>query len=41
MSVLSKLDKIRFIAKQTNASIIGIWEPKLDSSILDSEVGIV
>ena len=41
MSVLSKLDKIRFIAKQTNALIIGIWEPKLDSSILDSEVGIV
>ena len=40
-SLLPKIDEIRFIPKQTNASIIGISESKLDSSILDSEVDIV
>ena len=40
-SLLPKTDEIRFISKQTNASIIGISESKLNSSILDSEVNIV
>ena len=35
-----KIDKIRFLAKQSNASIIGISEYKLDSSILNSELDI-
>ena len=37
-SLLSKLDEIRFIAKQSNASAIGISESKPDSSILSSEL---
>ena len=37
-SLLPKIDEIRFIAKQSNASIIGISESKLDSSILNSEL---
>ena len=40
-SLLPKVDEIHFIAKQSNASIIGISESKLDSSILNSEVDIV
>ena len=39
-SLLSKLDEIRFIAKQLNASIIGISESTPDSSILNSELDI-
>ena len=35
-----KIDKIRFLAKQSNASIIGISEYKLDSSVLNSELDI-
>ena len=35
-----KIDEIRFFPKQSNASIIGISESKLDSSILNSEVVI-
>ena len=37
-SLLPKIDEIRFIAKQSNASIIEISESKLDSSILNSEL---
>ena len=33
-NLLPKIDEIRFIAKQSNASIIGISECKLDPSIL-------
>ena len=40
-SLLPKIDEICFIAKQSYASIIGISESKLDSSILNSEVDIV
>ena len=40
-NLLPKIDKIRFIIKQTNAAIIGISESKLDSSILNREVDIV
>ena len=39
-SLLLKIDEIRFIAKQSNASIIGISGSKLDSSILSSELDI-
>ena len=39
-SLLLKTDDIRFIAKQSNPSIIGISESKLDSSILNSELDI-
>ena len=38
--LLPKIDEIRFIAKQSNASIIGISECELDSSILNSELDI-
>ena len=40
-SLLPKIDEICFIAKQLNASIVGISESKLDLSILNSEVDIV
>ena len=40
-SLLRKTDEIRFILKQSNASIIGISESKLDSSILNSDVDII
>ena len=39
-SLLPKIDEIRFTAKQSNVSIIGISESKLDSSILNSELDI-
>ena len=39
-SLLLKIDEIRFIAKQSNASIIGISGSKLESSILSSELDI-
>ena len=39
-NLLPKIDEIRFIAKQLNASIIGSSESKLDSSILNSELDI-
>ena len=39
-SLLSKIDEIRFIGKQSNPSIIGTSESKLDPSILNSELDI-
>ena len=39
-SLLPKIDDICYIAKQSNHSIIGISESKLDSSILNSELDI-
>ena len=39
-SLLPKINEIRFIVKQSNASMIGISESKLDSSILNSELDI-
>ena len=39
-TLLPKIDEIRFIANQSNASNIGISESKLDSSILNSELDI-
>ena len=39
-SLLPKIDDIHYIAKQSNASIIGISKSKLGSSVLNSEVDI-
>ena len=39
-SLLPKIEEIRFIAQKTRASIIGITETKLDSSITTGEVEI-
>ena len=39
-SLLPKIDEIRFIAKKSAASIIGISETKLDNSINDLELQI-
>ena len=39
-SLLSKIDEMRYIAKCSNAAIIGITESKLDNSILNSEIDI-
>ena len=39
-SILPKIDEIHFIAKQSNASTIGIKESTLDSSIFNSELDI-
>ena len=38
--LLLKIDEIFFIPKQSNASIIGISEPKLDAFILNNEADI-
>ena len=37
-SLLPKIDEIHFIAKQSNASITGISNSKLDLSILNTEL---
>ena len=39
-SLLPKIDDICYIAKQSNPSMTGISESKLDSSILNSELDI-
>ena len=39
-SLLPEIDETRFIANQSNASIIVISESKLDSSILSSDLDI-
>jgi len=39
-SLLPKIDEIRFIAKKSNAAVIGITESKLDDSVLSSEISI-
>ena len=39
-SLLSKIEKFRYIAKSTNAAVIGICESKLDGSVLDPEMSI-
>ena len=40
MSILPKIDEIRYITKQTNATVIGFSETKLDNTILSSELEI-
>ena len=39
-SLLSKIDELRYIAKPSDAAVIGISESKLDNYILDSEIQI-
>ena len=39
-SLLSKTDEIRYIAKLTNATVIGLSETKLDNTFLSSELEI-
>ena len=40
ISILPKIDEIRYITKQTNATVIGLRETKLDNTILSSELEI-
>ena len=37
-SILPKIDEIRYIAKLTNATVIGLSETKLDNTVLSSEL---
>ena len=39
-SLLSKIDQLREIARNTRATVIGITEPKVDGSVLDGEINI-
>ena len=39
-SLLSRIEEHRYIAKSTNAAVIGIYKSKLDASVLDPEVSI-
>ena len=39
-SLLPRIEELHFIAKSTNAAIIGIFEPKLDVSVLEQEISI-
>ena len=39
-SLLPKIDELRYIAKRTKATVIGISESKLDNTGLDSEIYI-
>ena len=39
-SLLSKIEEHRFIAKFTNAAVIGICESKRDTSVLEQEISI-
>ena len=38
--MLSKIKELTFIAKSTNAAVIGICVSKLDSSVLEQEISI-
>ena len=38
--LLPKIDEVKYIAKRTNANIIGISESKLDKTVLDGELKI-
>ena len=37
---LNKIDELRYIAKLTNATVIGLSETKLDNAVLSSELEI-
>ena len=39
-SLLPKIDEIRYVAKLTNATVIGLSETKLDNTVLSSELEI-
>ena len=36
--ILPKIDELRYIAKLTNATVIGLSETKLDNAVLSSEL---
>ena len=38
--LLPKIDELRYIAKNSNAAVIGISETKLDNTVYDSEVAV-
>ena len=38
---MPKIDEMRYIAKLTNATITGLSETKLDSTVLSSELVVV
>ena len=38
--LLNKIDELRYIARSSNAAVIGIKETKLDNTVYDSEVTI-
>ena len=39
-SLLTKIDKLRDIAKRTKAAVMGVLKSKLDSTVLDPEIYI-
>ena len=39
-SLLPKIHEFRDVAKRTKAAVIGVWESKLDSTVLDPEIYI-
>ena len=39
-SLLPKIEELCFIAKSTNAAVKGIYESKLDTSVLEQEISI-
>ena len=39
-SILTKIDEIHYLAKLTNATVIGLSETKLDNTVLSSELEI-
>ena len=39
-SLLPKIDELRYIAKSTNAAVIGICKSKFEASVLDPEISI-
>ena len=39
-SLLAKIDQLRYIAKLSEAAVIGISESKLDDSVLPSEIQV-
>ena len=38
--ILLKIDEIRYVAKLTNATVIGLSETKLDNTVLSSKLEI-
>ena len=38
--MLSKIEKLHFIAKSTNADVVGICESKRGASVLEQEISI-
>ena len=38
--ILLKIDEIRYVAKLTNATVIGLSETKLDKTVLSSQLEV-